>query len=70
MDFWLQQSASKHGGQTFLYSATGELVCNGKLWSDVVMRQLRSYNVGHQELFGINLVKIMKITTVIQYKRL
>ena len=32
------QSASKHGWRTFLYSAMRELVCNGQLWARAVLR--------------------------------
>ena len=28
----INQSASKHGQRTFLYSAMRELVCSGQLW--------------------------------------
>ena len=45
------QSASKHGRRTFLYSAMGELVCSGQLWVRAALRQLRSYasvNSKHQ----------------------
>ena len=42
----MNQSASKHGRRTFLYSAMRELVCNGQLWARAVLRQLRSYKVG------------------------
>ena len=42
----LNQSASKHGQRTFLYSAMRELVCNGELLARAALKQLRSYKVG------------------------
>ena len=35
-----------HAAAHFLYSAMGELVCNGQLWATAALGQLRSYKVG------------------------
>ena len=52
------QSASKHGGRTFLHSAMRELVCNGQLWARAALRQLRGIRSNSesilQQQFGEN----------------
>ena len=59
------QSTSKHGRPTSLYSAMRELVCNGQLWARAALKQLCSYKA---RAFSSNsLVNTMDMTAAVQY---
>ena len=47
----INQSASKHGLRTSLYSEMRELVCNGQLWANAIMRHLVVIKSDNERIF-------------------